>query len=630
MKKLSTEQEKMKDVITVTKYARFIPSQKRRENLTEVIERNKAMHLEKFKGDEKTIEKIHQVYDNYVHTLKVFPSMRSYQFAGDAILRSPNRIYNCSFMHIKDIRCFGEAMFLLLGGTGVGYSVQKHHIAQLPQIVHPNPNRTYRHLIGDSQEGWADAVNVLFESYTGKRRATPRFDYSDIRPKGSPLKTSGGKAPGPTPLRNCLTILEGMLLDKENYSSLKPIEAHDMLCNIADAVLSGGIRRSAMISLFSADDREMLFAKDSDFRANYGFRENSNNSAVIVRNRITKKFYNELWDIVDSNHSGEPGFFFTNDKEWGTNPCAEIGLRDMQFCNLTTINVSAVESQEDLNGCAEAASFLGTLQATYTDFHLLRSGWKDTTEKDALLGVSLTGIAEGKLEGLDLTEAADVVKMVNAEWAVHLNINVAARTTCVKPEGTSSLVFGTSSGIHPWWSEYYMRTILFNREEPIAQYLLENVPELVKPHRKSDENIVLFLPQKAPEGSLIRTQETAIDFLERVKEVTKDWIEPGHIDGMQTHNVSATCNYKPEELQIVRDWLWVNRESYNAMSVFPFFYDEVNGLELQMPITTIDKETFEKYLPHMEKIDTSAIIETEDNTNLQGEIACSGGSCEIL
>ena len=631
MKELSLEQRMMKEVIVISKYARYLPSLSRRETLDEVIDRNMNMHLEKFKDDEKTCDKIRDVYTNYVKTLKVFPSMRSFQFAGPPIFKSPNRIYNCSFMHIKDIRCFGEAMFLLLGGTGVGYSVQKHHIAQLPQVVHPNPNRTYRHLIGDSQEGWAEAVNVLFESYTGKRTTTPRFDYSDIRPKGAPLKTSGGKAPGPTPLRNCLTIIEGMLIDKENFSNLRPIEAHDMLCHIADAVLSGGIRRSAMISLFSADDKEMLYAKDGDTYKNHGYRENSNNSAVILRNRNTKKYYNELWDIVDSNHSGEPGFFFTNDKEWGTNPCAEIGLRDMQFCNLTTCNVASVESQEDLNACAEAASFLGTLQATYTDFHFLRSGWKETTEKDALLGVSLTGIANGNLEGLSLTEAAEVVKMVNAEWANQFGINTAARTTCVKPEGTSSLVFGTSSGIHPWWSEYYMRTIRFNTEEPIAQYLMEKVPELVQPHRKSPEqNIVLSLPQKAPEGSIIRPNETAIDFLERVKEVTKDWIEPGHIDGMQSHNVSATVNYKPDELQMVRDWLWVNRESYNAMSVFPYFFDDDMGLELQLPITTIDKDTYEKFLPFLKEIDTSEIVETEDNTDLQGELACYGGSCEIV
>jgi ribonucleoside-diphosphate reductase alpha chain len=524
-------------------------------------------------------------------------------------------------------------MFLLLGGTGVGYSVQKHHVAKLPPIIKPNPNRTYRHLVGDSQEGWAEAINVLFESYTGKRTTTPRFDYSDIRPKGSPLKTSGGKAPGPTPLRNALTIIEGMLIDKENFSSIKPIEAHDMLCRIADAVLSGGIRRSAMISLFSANDRDMLFSKTKEDRdaGRYAWRANANNSAVIVRNRITKNYYNELWDIVDRNNCGEPGFFFTNDKDWGTNPCAEIGLRTNQFCNLSTINVSAIGSQEDLNAAAEAAAFLGTLQATYTDFHFLRSIWKETTEKDALLGVSMTGIASGNLDGLDLTEAVSIIRMVNTEWAAELNINPAARLTCVKPEGTSSLVLGTSSGIHPWWSEYFIRTIRYNREEPIAQYLLETVPNLVALDKdKPEENVILSLPQKAPEGAITRDQESAIDFLERVKYITDNWIKPGHIDGMQTHNVSATVNYKDEELQLVRDWMWVNRDSYNALSVFPYYYDSENGIEEQLPITACDKETYETYLPFLKELDTSQIIEDEDNTDLQGELACAGGSCEII
>ena len=627
--KLEIEQQMMSDLIVPTKYARYDWELGRRETLDEIITRNMNMHLDKFKGNETVCNKIVKVYNDYVKTLKVSPSMRSYQFAGDAILRSPNRIYNCSFMNITDIRCFGEAMFLLLGGTGVGYSVQKHHIAQLPQVMKPNPDRTYRHLIGDSQEGWAEAINVLFESYTGKRSTTPRFDYSDIRPKGALLKTSGGKAPGPTPLRNCLTIIEGMLIDKENFTQLRPIEVHDMLCRIAEAVLSGGIRRSAMISLFSADDREMLTAKTVTTYESHPYRKHANNSAVLVRNRVTKKFYDSLWEIIQANGGHEPGFYFTNDKEWGTNPCAEIGLRDMQFCNLTTCNVSDVESQEELNARVEAAAFLGTLQATYTDFHFLRQGWKKTTEKDALLGVSMTGIANGKLDDLDLNEAVDVVKMVNRDWAEKLGINPAARLTCVKPEGTASLVFGTSSGIHPWWSDYFIRTIRYNKEEPIAKYLMENIPDLIEDDRWEEGNIVVFVPQKAPEGAVTRS-ESAIDFLERVKHVTENWVKPGHIDGMNTHNVSATVNVRENEWDLVRDWMWINRDSYNGLSLLPFSFDVEDGIEMQMPNTACDKETFEKYLPLLKKLDTSQIMEDDDNTQLQGELACSGGTCEIL
>ena len=336
-----------------------------------------------------------------------------------------------------------------------------------------------------------------------------------------------------------------------------------------------------------------------------------------------------MWEIIQANGGHEPGFYFTNDKEWGTNPCAEIGLRDMQFCNLTTCNVSDVESQEELNARVEAAAFLGTLQATYTDFHFLRQGWKKTTEKDALLGVSMTGIANGKLDDLDLNEAVDVVKMVNRDWAEKLGINPAARLTCVKPEGTASLVFGTSSGIHPWWSEYFIRTIRYNKEEPIAKYLMENIPDLIEDDRWEEGNIVVFVPQKAPEGAVTRS-ESAIDFLERVKHVTENWVKPGHIDGMNTHNVSATVNVRENEWDLVRDWMWINRDSYNGLSLLPFSFDVEDGIEMQMPNTACDKETFEKYLPLLKKLDTSQIMEDDDNTQLQGELACSGGMCEIL
>jgi len=402
-----------------------------------------------------------------------------------------------------------------------------------------------------------------------------------------------------------------------------------MLCRIAEAVLSGGIRRSAMISLFSADDREMLTSKTITTYDSHPFRKHANNSAVLVRNRITKKFYDSLWEIIQANGGHEPGFYFTNDKEWGTNPCAEIGLRDMQFCNLTTVNVADVDSQEELNARVEAAAFLGTLQATYTDFHFLRQGWKTTTEKDALLGVSMTGIANGKLDDLDLTEAVDVIKMVNTEWADKLGINSAARLTCVKPEGTASLVFGTSSGIHPWWSEYFIRTIRYNKEEPIAKYLMENIPDLVEDDRWEEGNIVVSVPQKAPEGAVTRS-ESAIDFLERVKYVTENWVKPGHIDGMNTHNVSATVNVRDTEWDLVREWMWVHRDSYNGLSLLPYTFDKEDGVEMQMPNAACDKETFEKYLPLLKKLDTSQIMEDDDNTKLQGELACSGGTCEIL
>jgi ribonucleoside-diphosphate reductase alpha chain len=628
LENIQYEQKIMSDLIVNTKYSRYDPALDRREVWEEIIDRNKQMHLRRFANNKKVVAKINDVYANYVLPMKVVPSMRSLQFGGAAIERSPNRIYNCAFMPIENIRAFSEAMFLLLGGTGVGYSVQRHHVAKLPQVIKPNPDRTYRHLIGDSQEGWAEAIHVLFQCYTGMRTTTPRFDYSDIRPKGTPLKTSGGKAPGPTPLRNCLTIIEGMLIDMHNFHQLKPIEVHDMMCHIADAVLSGGIRRSAMISLFSADDREMLTAKSGQYWRSTPWRGRANNSIVLMRNRVTKKYFNELFEIIKSNGGMEPGMYFTNDKDWGTNPCAEIGLRPYQFCNLSECNVSDVDSQEELNARVEAATFLGTLQAHYTDFHYIRTIWKETTERDALLGVSMTGIASGAIEELDLKEAVDVAKITNNEWADELGINRAARVSCVKPAGTSSLVLGTSSGIHAWHSDYFIRTIRYNKEEPIVSFLQANVPELVQEDKSNANQVVVLIPQKAPDGAITR-EESAIDFLERVKRVSEDWVAGGHNDGMNSHNVSATINVREAEWDLVRDWMWINRECYNGLSMIGYIYDLEDGIEQQMPLTACDKETYQHYLNYLDMVDFKLLREYEDNTNLQGELACAGGVCEI-
>ena len=284
-------------------------------------------------------------------------------------------------------------MFLLLSGCGVGYSVQKHNIKQLPDITKPHLKRSRRFVIGDSIEGWADAVKVLVKSYMGDKRSSKiEFDYSDIRPKGARLVTSGGKAPGPQPLKECLTKVQGILDACEEGTKLTSIQAHDIVCHIADAVLAGGIRRAALISLFSADDEEMIACKSGNWWETNPQRGRANNSAVLMRHKITEEFFFDLWKRVELSGSGEPGIYLNNDKAWGTNPCCEIALRPFQFCNLCEVNVSDVESQEDFNSRVCAAAFIGTLQAGYTDFHYLREVWKETTERDALIGVSMTGI----------------------------------------------------------------------------------------------------------------------------------------------------------------------------------------------------------------------------------------------
>jgi ribonucleoside-diphosphate reductase alpha chain len=603
------------------KYAKFIPELERRETWEELVTRNMNMHIKKYPHIASEIVDVYQ----YVYDKKVLPSMRSMQFGGKPIEISPNRIYNCAYLPIDHLDAFSETMFLLLGGTGVGYSVQKHHVEKLPEIRKPKPNRTRRFLVGDSIEGWADAIKVLMKSYFGENLSTPDFDFSDVRPKGAQLVTSGGKAPGPQPLKDCIHKLKGMLDAKEDGERLSSIEVHDMICHIADAVLAGGIRRAALISLFSADDNEMIACKSGAWWETNPQRGRANNSAALVRHKITKDFFMDLWKRVEASGAGEPGIYFTNDKDWGTNPCCEIALRPNQFCNLCEVNVSDIESQEDLNNRVKAAAFIGTLQAGYTDFHYLRDIWKRTTEKEALIGVSMTGIGSGVVLGYNMKEAAKLVKEENARVAELIGVNKSARTTTVKPAGTTSLTLGTSSGIHAWHNDYYIRRVRVGKNEAIYQYLAMYHPELVedeffRPH----DTAVISVPQKSPEGAILRT-ESPFQLLDRVKKITQEWVRPGHRTGSNTHNVSATISLKNEDWELAGEWMWENRDFYNGLSVLP--YD--GGSYIQAPFEDCTKEEYDRLFAKLHTIDLSKVVELQDNTDLSGELACAGGACEI-
>ena len=611
----------LSEITVYMKYARYIPELNRRETWKELVTRNKEMHIKKYPALKEEIEDTYK----YVYDKKVLPSMRSMQFGGKPIEISPNRIYNCAYLPIDHTDAFSEIMFLLLGGTGVGYSVQEHHVSKLPPINKPYPKRKKRYLINDSIEGWADAVKVLIKSYMNGKSSRIEFDFSDIRPKGARLVTSGGKAPGPQPLKECLIKLTGILESKEDGDSLSTIEVHDMVCHIADAVLAGGIRRAALISLFSADDSDMIACKSGSWWELNPQRGRANNSAVLMRHKITKSFFMDLWKRVEASGAGEPGVYFNNDKDWGTNPCCEIALRPFQFCNLCEVNVSNIESQEDLNARVKAASFIGTLQAGYTDFHYLRDIWRDTTEKDALIGVSMTGIGSGAVLKYDMTEAAEVVKEENTRIAKLIGINQSARTTTVKPAGTTSLTLGTSSGIHAWHNDYYIRTLRVGKTEAIYEYLAANIPELVEdeyfnPHTTA----VISIPQKAPQDAILRT-ESPFDLLDRVKRVFTEWIKPGHRTGSNTHNVSATISLKEDEWDKAGEWMWENRNSYNGLSVLPYN----GGTYKQAPFQDIDQAQYEDMLQYLNDIDLSKVIEEKDETNLTGELACAGGACEI-
>ena len=610
----------LSDITVYMKYARYLPKKERRETWKEIVNRNKAMHIKKYPELKDEINAAYKmVYDK-----KVLPSMRSMQFGGKPIEVAPNRIYNCAFAPIDDWRVFGEIMFLLLGGTGVGYSVQSHHVEKLPSINKPTSKRTRRFLINDSIEGWADAVKALVRSYF-QGSSKLRFDYSDIRPKGARLVTSGGKAPGPQPLKECLVKLQGMFEAKENGDKLSTIEAHDMICHIADAVLAGGIRRAALISLFSADDQEMISAKAGNWWETNPQRGRANNSVVLLRHRITKEFFQDLWERVRESGSGEPGFYFSNDKDWGTNPCCEIALRPYQFCNLTEVNVSDVESQGELNSRVRAAAFIGTLQAGYTDFHYLRDIWRRTTEKEALIGVSMTGIASGKVLELDTTEASKVVMMENERVAKLIGVNKAARTTTVKPAGTTSLALGTSSGIHAWHNDYYIRRIRVGKNEAIYTHLLVNHSDMIEDeYFRPHDTAVISVPQKAPDGAIMRT-ESALSLLKRVAKISKEWVSPGTRRGQNTHNVSATISIKDAEWADVGEWMWDNRDVYNGLSVLP--HD--GGTYRQAPFEDCDLETYNQLMESMKNVDLTNVIEMEDNTELTDQAACAGGVCEI-
>ena len=745
---MDINQRILSDITVFMKYAKYLPEKNRRETWTELVDRNKNMHIEKFPY---LVDEIEEAY-KFVYDKKVLPSMRSLQFAGKPIEINPTRLFNCCALPVDDYRAFSEIMFLLLGGTGVGFSVQKHHVEKLPEIRKPRIDRHRRFLVSDSIEGWADAINVLMKSYFFGG-TTINFDCSDIRPKGARLITAGGKAPGPQPLKDCIFKIQGILDAKNDGEQLTTVEVHDIACHLADAVLVGGQRRAALISLFSADDVEMISCKSGNWWELNPQRGRANNSAVLLRNKITKDFFLELWKRIELSNAGEPGIYFSYDKDWLVNPCCfagktplltengyepienlvgdcklinkngdivdgkvwsngvkdvirlkfmsgveivctpdhrfmlidgseevaknlqgklvktihksldydvvtdifdeksievfdfslnddahwgvvgngiiahncEIALRPFQMCNLTEVNVSNVVDQRDLNERVTAAAFIGTLQASYTDFHYLRPIWQRTTEKDALIGVSMTGIASNVVTDLNLTIAAEAVKLENVRVANLIGINSAARTTCIKPAGTTSLTLGTASGIHAWHDEYYIRRIRVGKNEAIYNYLVSFHPELVedeffRPH----DTAVISIPQKAPDNSITRSEDV-FNLLERIKRFSIEWIKPGHLNGQNTHNVSATVSIKPDEWDSVGEWMWENRNHYSGLSVLPFD----NGSYTQAPFQTIDKETYEKMVQTLTDIDLTNVLEFDDNTDLQGEAACAGGQCSI-
>lgn len=609
----------LSEIVAYRTYAKYLPHAKRRETLAETINRNMLMHLEKFPELSRDIIKAYK----QVHDLKVMPSMRSLQFGGEAITKNNVRLFNCSFAHIKYPRIFAEALYLLLSGTGFGYSVQNTHISQLPSLKMPKEEGTY--VVHDSIEGWAEALNQLMNAYFyGAIR--PVYDFSHVRQKGSYLVTTGAKAPGPEPLKSMLIKVESILKTSIGRK-LIDLEVHDIICLVADCVLAGGIRRAALISLFDRDSKPMLTSKHGNWWEKHPHRARANNSAVLLRGSVTEEEFYHVYDMCIASNAGEPGFFWTNDIEWGTNPCAEIALQSNQFCNLTTTNLTGIKNEKDFHNRIYAASFLGTLQASYTSFPYLSERWKQITEEEALIGCSFTGIADAsKLSNTTLESAARTVLEVNEKYARKIGINIATRTTAIKPEGTASCVLGSSSGIHARHAEHYLRRVRMNKDDELARYLTRVVPELVEEDLFSKSGIVVTIPQESPESAINRHNESAITLFDRVKQYYNNWIIPGHRSGSNTHNVSCTINYKPEEVSELRTRLWEDRLQYAAVSLLPFS----DSVYMQAPFEDCDEKTFHKFNAMVKDIDLTKVMEMEDNTNRAEQLACSGGVCEIV
>ena len=552
----------------------------------------------------------------HVRRKRVLPSMRALQFAGNPILRENARLYNCSFLNVTSFKDFADAMYLSACGTGVGYSVQRRHIEQLPVILpfEYSPNV----LVNDSREGWADSLLKLLQN----PEAT--FDYSQIRPAGTRLST-GGTASGPEPLRQCHDLTRSVLLGAVGRK-LTPIEVHKLMTYIADAIVAGGVRRSAMICLFDRDDQEMLNAKSGEWWMKNPSFARANNSAVLPRGETTQEEFNGILEACYESKAGEPGIFWTNDLDWGTNPCAEIALRSRQFCNLTEINVAAAEDKDALRSMVWAATVLGTLQAGFTDFNYIHPDWKKNAEEDALLGVGMTGQAEKPhlMTAEILSEMAEAALVINKGVANLIGINPAKRIGTVKPSGTTSTVLGTASGIHAAHANHYMRRIRIGKDDPLAIALPKLLPaECIERSDWEPNNVIVKLPVSMQ--GLTLHDETAIELGNRALTVRNSWISVSHRDGKNHHNVSLTINYKESERNELKQWMWDNREYYGGISLLPFS----DATYANAPFEDCTKEEFESLENKLPQLDLSVITYEQKDDGRAESAACEGGLCSI-
>lgn len=617
-----------------SRYARWLESEGRREDWSETVHRYVDFVLTRCHPgicDNGTYDLLYDA----IYNLEVMPSMRALMTAGPALDRCHVPAYNCAYLPVDSPRSFDEAMYILMCGTGVGYSVESKYVDQLPRISEHFETTGTTIVVADSKEGWAKSFRELISLLIAGQK--PSWDVSKVRPAGERLKTFGGRASGPEPL---VDLFEFTTKVFENAAGrrLTSLECHDLMCKIADIVVVGGVRRSAMISLFDCTDDRMSTSKSGAWWEADGHRRLANNSAVYENRRPDIGFFMRKWKELYDSKSGEPGFFSRYacqniagrngrrdaDQEFGTNPCSEIILRPFQFCNLTEIVVRADDTIESLLRKARVASILGTIQSSFTDFKYLRKIWHDTCNEERLLGVSLTGVCDnlGLLGSADvLNEIRDEVIRVNIEWADRLNISRSTATTCVKPSGTVSQLVNSSSGLHARHSDYYLRTVRADNKDPLTIFL-KDAGVYWEPDVMSKENTsVFYFPMKSPDKAVTRDKQGAIDALNLWEHLQDNWCE---------HKPSATINVKEDEWMDVGAWVYDKFDKLSGVSFLP--YD--GGTYKQAPYQEITEEEYNQWVAEhpMPDIDWNdlRLYETTDMTTGSQELACTGGSCEVV
>ena len=615
-----------------SRYARWLPEEGRRETWHETVNRYVDFWVDRKQIDKKTALRLF----NAIHNLEVMPSMRCMMTAGVALDKDNVAGFNCSYLHIDSPRSFDELMYVLMCGTGVGFSVERNFINKLPVVAEEFHETDSTIVVSDSKIGWASAFRELIAMlYAGK---IPQWDISRVRKAGDRLKTFGGRASGPEPLVDlfnfCIEVFQ-----KSKGRKLTSIECHDVVCKIADIVVVGGVRRSALISLSNLSDQRMAKAKSGDWWRHEGQRALANNSVAYTEKPDFQSYLTEMQTLYESK-AGERGIFSRvaaqkiasrngrrdHEQDFGTNPCSEIILRSNQFCNLSEIVVREDDDLDSLKEKCEVASIIGTLQATLTDFRYLRNIWKKNTEEEALLGVSMTGIMDHKVlsgaepELLDewLVTLRDVAVNVNKKWASKLGIEQSAAITCVKPSGTVSQLVDSASGIHPRFSSHYIRRVRSDKKDPLAQFM-ETVGFPVEQDVMTPTSSVFSFPIEAPETSVTVSEVGAMQQLELWKAYQNNWCE---------HKPSITVYYTDDEFLSVSQWIWENFDLCSGISLLPVS----DHVYQQAPYEKITQEQYKEALDNMPKdINWEDLrhFEAEDNTTGSQELACVGGACEI-